>query len=616
MCYHHLSVLSVLAAAPLANFATSLARPWDDIRVKHTWNAVPSGWDTLGHPSAGSTIDLHVALKAHNESTLIDTLYDVSDPKSSKHVLSNTLPRTMYSHVPLLCRRYGAHLSKEQVAQLVAPHPDTLELINSWFQHHGVPSSSISTTHGGSWLTLTGVPVSQANALLGASYQLYRRTGTNDTTILRTIGYALPAVLHTHVHTVVPTTCFSSTRILQQTPWRSAVRAPANMASRELVTMLSSRNNEVTPSDLRWLYKTTAYVPVATDRNKIGIGGFGNECPSPVDLEKFMTEYRTDAVGVTYRVALINGGAYDPSRWSTEGNLNMQLTQAMAYPTPHIFYNTVGGRHIQPGNNEPATGDGWLEWLKFMLKETNVPQTIVTPYSNYERDLPLEYTRALCKLFAQLGARGASVIFTSGNGGVGMGNCVANDGSGRVQFIPEFPSTCPWVTSVGGTTGGTKFEGPEVAADLSGGGFSNHFPRPDYQDEAVPAFLQDLGSKYNGLYNAAGRGIPDISAQALRLSIILNNNPFLLSGTSCAAPIVAGIIALLNDYLLSVGRRPLGFLNPWLYSNGRAGINDIISGSNPGCGTDGFSAIIGWDPVTGLGTPDFVALQHTLLGWS
>ncbi|KAI9451104.1 subtilisin-like protein [Lactarius psammicola] len=613
---HHLSVLSVLATAPLANFTTSFARPWDNVRIKHTWNTVPPDWDTLGHPPVGTTIDLHVALKAHNESALIDTLYKVSDPKSSKHVLSNTFPRTMYSHVPLLCRRYGAHLSKEQVAQLVAPHPDTLGLINSWLDYHGVPSSSISTTLGGSWLMLTGVPVSQANALLGASYQLYRRTGTNDTTILRTIGYALPAVLHTHVQTVVPTTHFASMHTLQQTPWRSAVRAPADMASRELVTMPSSRNIRVTPSDVRWLYKTTAYVPVATDRNQIGIGGFLNEYPSPVDLKTYMAIHRADAVGVGYRVAVINGGGYDPRRPSTEGNLNVQWTQAMAYPTPHIFYNTGGGLRIQPGNREPAAGDAWLEWLKYILKETNVPQTIVTPYSNNERDLPLEYSKALCKLFAQLGTRGASVIFTSGNGGVGRGNCVVNDGSGKVQFNPEFPSTCPWVTSVGGTTDGTTFEGPEVAASLSGGGFSNHFPRPDYQDEAVPTFLQDLGSKYNGFYNADGRGIPDISAQALGLPFILNNKPLLSFGTSGAAPIVAGIIALLNDYLLSVGRRPLGFLNPWLYSYGRAGINDIISGSNPGCGTDGFSAIVGWDPVTGLGTPDFVGLQHTLLGWS
>jgi tripeptidyl-peptidase-1 len=53
----------------------------------------------------------------------------------------------------------------------------------------------------------------------------------------------------------------------------------------------------------------------------------------------------------------------------------------------------------------------------------------------------------------------------------------------------------------------------------------------------------------------------------------------------------------------------LGFLNPWLYSQGFVGLNDITSGSNPGCDTDGFTAGVGWDPVTGLGTPNFGKLQ-------
>ncbi|KAH9025386.1 hypothetical protein EDB85DRAFT_1982937, partial [Lactarius pseudohatsudake] len=50
-----------------------------------------------------------------------------------------------------------------------------------------------------------------------------------------------------------------------------------------------------------------------------------------------------------------------------------------------------------------------------------------------------------------------------------------------------------------------------------------------------------------------------------------------------------------------------------LYHDGFAGLNDITSGSNPGCGTDGFSAIPGWDPVTGLGTPDFEMLQNIFM---
>src|SRR6266702_3905657 len=138
--------------------------------------------------------------------------------QSTQGTSSPLLRSRLHSHVPLRFR-YGAYLSKEQVAELVAPHPDTLELVNSWLEHHGISLSSVSRTHGGGWLTVTNVPVSQANDLLGASYQLYRHTGTNETvTILRTVGYALPAALHAHVQAVVPTTYFNSPRMLQQTP--------------------------------------------------------------------------------------------------------------------------------------------------------------------------------------------------------------------------------------------------------------------------------------------------------------------------------------------------------------------------------------------------------------
>ncbi len=442
MRYPQLSVFSVLAAAALHNLAKPLAPPWDDIRVKHTWNAVPPDWETLGHPPTGTTIDLHLALKSHHESALIDALHEVSDPRSPKHVLSNTPPRMTYSCVPLLRYRYGAHLSKEQVAQLVAPHPDTFELINSWLEHHGVPSSSISTTQGGSWLMLTGVPVSQANELLGASYQLYRRTGTNDTAILRTIGYALPAVLHTHVQTVVPTTYFASTLTLWQTPQRRSFGEITDMASREPVTVLSSRYDEVTPSYLRSLYRTAAYVPAATDRNRLGVAGFLNNYPSPADLTTFLMEWRTAAVDTTLTVVQINNGPYDPSHPTIEGNLNIQYTQAMAYPTPHTFYSTGGEMSVIPGSNQPARGDTWLEWLIYVLTQPDVPQTISISYGVQEKILPLEYATTLCRLFAQLGARGVSVIFASGDHGIGNGDCKVNDGSGRVQFIPLFPATC------------------------------------------------------------------------------------------------------------------------------------------------------------------------------
>ncbi|KAF8264372.1 peptidase S8/S53 domain-containing protein, partial [Lactarius quietus] len=126
----------------------------------------------------------------------------------------------------------------------------------------------------------------------------------------------------------------------------------------------------------------------------------------------------------------------------------------------------------------------------------------------------------------------------------------------------------------------------------SGDGLSYHFPRPEFQDEAVPTFLSKLGDQHAGLCNAAGRGIPDVSAQALRFWFVLKGKDLFASGTSCSVPIVASIAPLLNDYLISNGKEPLGWLNPWLYGDGLAGLTDITDGNNPGCcNTEGFSAV-------------------------
>ena len=120
-----------------------------------------------------------------------------------------------------------------------------------------------------------------------------------------------------------------------------------------------------------------------------------------------------------------------------------------------------------------------------------------------------------------------------------------------------------------------------------------------------------------------GRGYPDISAQALDYEVIVNGELHYAQGTTCAVTVclplfhaafaprsrysstqltanvqtVAAIFSLLNDLMAADERESFGFLNPWLYEVGIKGIKDVKSGANPGCGTDGFVATDGWDPV-------------------
>jgi tripeptidyl-peptidase-1 len=93
--------------------------------------------------------------------------------------------------------------------------------------------------------------------------------------------------------------------------------------------------------------------------------------------------------------------------------------------------------------------------------------------------------------------------------------CRANDGSEKVEFTPQFPPSCPYITTIGGT----KSYDPEVAWEGSSGGFSNYFERAWYQKEAVGSYVGEVMDKkqkaeYDQYVNYEGRGYPDISGHS------------------------------------------------------------------------------------------------------
>jgi len=131
-------------------------------------------------------------------------------------------------------------------------------------------------------------------------------------------------------------------------------------------------------------------------------------------------------------------------------------------------------------------------------------------------------------------------------------------------------SACPYVTSVGST----RYVQPEQAVSFSSGGFSDIHPQPSYQAEAVQGYLHQLGDRWKGLYNPAGRGFPDVAAQGVRYHVFDSGNDSLISGTSASSPMFAGLVSLLNSARLQAGQPPMGFLNPWIYSKGSSGFTE------------------------------------------
>ena len=152
-----------------------------------------------------------------------------------------------------------------------------------------------------------------------------------------------------------------------------------------------------------------------------------------------MTKYRPEGADAAFTVVQWNGGEYNPWNPADGANVGVQYATAIAYPTPVIFYS-VGGVQRWDRHFRATGGDMYREWLKNLLREPEIPQTISIPYGHNEQDLNGYYEYSLCLLFAQLGVRGVTVLVASGMDGVGAGECLNADED--VEFITEFPSTC------------------------------------------------------------------------------------------------------------------------------------------------------------------------------
>jgi kumamolisin len=139
----------------------------------------------------------------------------------------------------------------------------------------------------------------------------------------------------------------------------------------------------------------------------------------------------------------------------------------------------------------------------------------------------------------------------------------------------------------------------------SGGGVSDFFPVPAYQ--ATMNLPKDIST------GKTGRGLPDVSADGDPASgylVRVDGQEFPIGGTSAVAPLWAGLIALINQKL----KRRVGFINPLLYGNAPA-LRDVTVGNNKvGADKIGYSAAPGWDPCTGLGSPDGLKLLAVLGG--
>lgn len=415
----------IVTLAALAVAAEAAGR----LAVEHH-NGVPAQWTRLGATPRETSIALVIALKQQNLDVLEQTLLRVSDPRDAA---------------------YGRHLSHMEVQRLVAPQQESVQAVLDWLREHSVDLAHGLAISPNADFVRVVVPVSLAERMLQAEFHHFQHAASGHAVHRLAAPYTLPARLAAHVDFVGPTVRFPRVQ-------RAALRLNA------------LPDAAVTPAMLRQLYNVGAAEGRSPD-NLQAVAQFLEQYYSPSDLAAFFARFYQPAVG--RNVSRVQG-PNTPSQPGMEATLDIQYIMALGGNVSTEFWSFPGRAPDNP-ENEP-----FLDWLLAIASDPHPPHVFSVSYGDNEDSVTPQYAARVNAEFQKAGARGVSLLFSSGDGGVGGGQptrCTA--------FVPTFPAGSPWVTAVGGTTGSA----PEVAASLSSGGFSNYWAAPDFQRSAIATYL-------------------------------------------------------------------------------------------------------------------------------
>ncbi|KAJ7624615.1 family S53 protease [Roridomyces roridus] len=528
--------------------------------VHESISAPPSGYTYDGPAALDETLTLRIALAHRNLSGLEEMTLAVSDPASML---------------------YGRHLTTDEVLAYVKPAPDT----------HALNGVAVESTSLAGDLFKISLSVAKANQLLSTEFGSFTHIASGQKSV-RTLRYFVPETLQQHIRFIHPTIAFMGPMLSSSLAVVAHTEVSDGAAPVSCETLW-------TPQCTQDAYGVPSTKAMNSTSNVLGVAGFfgshdrSQQYANSQDLSVYLSTFRPDLVGSSFNFLSVDDSINNQtlSAAGAEADLDIETTVGLASGVPVTF--------ISVGPDNPDGVLGAIDIVDAILSQPpeTRPTVLTTSYNILEEAIPLSVDvsgrRRHFKAYRYCFLREMSkLIHVAG----GVGGTTQN--TSCTTFLPTFSGGCPFITAVGGSTGLP----PQVAASFSDGGFSNYFPTPRYQVEDVASYVTSLGQQYSGLYNASGRGYPDVAAQAVDVAITWQGVTGHGSGTSAASPIFASIIALVNDRLIGAGRPVLGFLNPFLYSpGGRAAFTDVVSETK----SSGFSASPGWDPVTGLGTPNF-----------
>lgn len=543
-------------------------------------DSFPAGeFEIVKRANADDTISIRVALFQRNLD-ILDTIFNkVSDPKDAA---------------------YMQYMTREEVRSLVSPSKIKQATVVAWAKKAGAKAESF-----GDWVRITA-SISTIEELLEAELHVVRDLVNNTEDIKIVSGtYTLPAHISEIVQFVQNLNQFHHLRRLAN--GRDGKRQPLKPVDQAA----NGSNDAVLPATLNALYNIDYTI---SESSTNCVAEFSAFAYLPSDLTDFST-----GVDVQQPNTVTTVGTFNDAFADTECTLDIEYITAVSPNSNSYFWTT----------------SGWiLDLTQEILAYNNPPDVFSISWSSDERSDGQSYNNRCDSEIQQLGVMGISVLSASGDdGAVGTSNCNHN----KYPLNPGYPCTSPYVTSVGATmlTGTpTKYTGPASACKqftcaltgtedpaseniegyATGGGFSVYEPRPSYQDAAVSQYLNDtsIPKPPSSSYNAQNRGFPDVAANGLNYIIRDNGRWSLVGGTSAATPTWGAIFTIMNDHLAKSNKPTIGFANPLIYqmyadqSDIFLSIGNLSTNNEDGCGPElGYTSNPnGWDPVTGLGTPN------------
>jgi hypothetical protein len=303
------------------------------------------------------------------------------------------------------------------------------------------------------------------------------------------------------------------------------------------------------------------------------------------DIAAYVTQAGLPGVPLTN--VPIDGGVPTPGGNNAEVCLDIEMVISMAPGASRIYV-------YEAPNPSP-----WVDILGRMAND-NLSKQLSCSWGGGPPDPTAE------GIFQQMAAQGQSFF------------CASGDFDAFTTAI-DFPDDSPHIMLVGGTTLTTSGPGGAYVSETvwnwgggigSAGGISTYY--------ALPAFQQGISMVANH-GSTSKRNIPDVALTADNIYVTFDKGSSgNFGGTSCAAPLWAGFVALVNQQVASGGGSSVGFINPAIYTISKGAgyasdFHDITTGDNTSPDSPAnFFAVPGYDLCTGLGTPTGINLINAL----